>query len=46
MSEADFKAACNITREECAKMTDNQIAILLGYVVHDQDERKTAEEGL
>jgi phosphoribosylanthranilate isomerase len=39
MSEEDFKAVCDLTREECAQMTDHQIAILIGLIVHDQDER-------
>lgn len=41
MSEDDFKAACAIIREECANMDNNQIAILTGLIVHDQDERET-----
>jgi hypothetical protein len=41
MNEADFKAACDLIREECAKMDDNQIAILTGLIIHDQDERET-----
>ena len=44
MNEADFKAACDLIREECAKMTSDQIAILVGYVVHDQGKRKAKKE--
>ncbi len=44
MNEADFKAASDIIREECAKMNDNQIAILVGLIVHDQDERKAKQD--
>lgn len=42
MSESDFKAACDLIREQCAEMHDNQIAVLLGLIVHDQDGRRQA----
>ncbi len=44
MTESEFKAACDLIREECAKMTDDQIAILTGYIIHDQDARKAQKK--
>jgi hypothetical protein len=46
MDESIFKAACEIIRETCTSMSDSQIAIILGLIVHDKDERELAQQRL
>ena len=43
MNDEDFQAACDLIREECVGMTENQIAILIGLLVHDEEERRMAD---
>lgn len=42
MTEQEFQKSCSFVRELCSKMTAHQIAIVLGLLSHDQDEREAA----